>query len=125
MEKRYKWRSRGLILGSLLLCICVNDLPKITDNDAKVVPFADDASITVTTCNQEGGSDDRIKLNVTVRNGLKVKTVHYVDISICKGFNSPNLLPINSHPILTQTATQRYLPQNAVTLHYTSIFLPS
>jgi hypothetical protein len=28
--------------------------PKITDNDAKIVLFADDTSITVTDCNQEG-----------------------------------------------------------------------
>ena len=42
----------GLILCSLLL-IYINDLPKITDNDAKVVLFADDTSITVTTCNRD------------------------------------------------------------------------
>jgi hypothetical protein len=41
----------GLIVCSLLLLVYFNDLPKITDNYAKVVPFADDTSITVTTCN--------------------------------------------------------------------------
>ena len=41
---------RVMIFG--LLFLLINDLPKITDNDAKVVLFADDTSITVTTCNQ-------------------------------------------------------------------------
>jgi hypothetical protein len=38
-----------LTFGSLFLLIYFNDLPKITDNDATVVLFADDTSITVTT----------------------------------------------------------------------------
>jgi hypothetical protein len=40
-----------LMLGSLLLLIYFNDLPKITDNDAKTV--LNDTSIRVTTSNQE------------------------------------------------------------------------
>jgi hypothetical protein len=43
---------RGLNLGSLLLLTYINDLPKTKRNDAKVVPFADDTSITGTTSNQ-------------------------------------------------------------------------
>ena len=46
------WVPRGLIFGSLFLLIYFNNLPKITDNHAKVLIFADDTSITVTTCNQ-------------------------------------------------------------------------
>jgi hypothetical protein len=45
---------RGLILGSLFLLIYFNDVHKITDNDAKVVLFADDINIIVTTSIQEG-----------------------------------------------------------------------
>ena len=45
---------RGLNLCSLFLLIYFNDVPKITDNDANVVIFADDTNITVSTCNQEG-----------------------------------------------------------------------
>ena len=41
------WVPRGLIWSSLFLLVYFNNLPKITDNDAKVVLFADDTSITV------------------------------------------------------------------------------
>ena len=41
-----------LILASLLILIYINVLHKITDNDTKVVLFADDTSITGSSCNQ-------------------------------------------------------------------------
>jgi len=87
------------------------------------VLFADNTSIILTTCNVEGGTDERITLNGSQRNVSKLKTLKYVDIWTCNNFILSNLLPINWHPILTQTPTQRYLPQNAVTLHYTRILL--
>jgi len=40
MEKVINSVPQGLIMGSLLLLIYINDLPKITDNGAKVVLFA-------------------------------------------------------------------------------------
>ena len=43
-----------MILGPLLFLIYINDLPKITYNDAKVVLFADDTSVIVTNYNQGG-----------------------------------------------------------------------
>jgi hypothetical protein len=46
--KIYKCYSSGFDL-----LIYINDVHKLTDNDAKVVLFADDTSITVTTCNEE------------------------------------------------------------------------
>ena len=76
--------------------------------------FADDTSIIVTACNVKGGTDKRMKLNGSARNGSKLKALQYVDICNCKNFTSTVLLPINSNFILTQISTMRYLPQNAV-----------
>ena len=54
MEKVTNGVPRCLKLGTLPLLIYINDLPNITDNDAKVVLFTDDTSIIVTTSNQGG-----------------------------------------------------------------------
>jgi hypothetical protein len=57
VSSRWKRVTNGvpwcLILGSLFCLIYINDVPKITDNDAKVVPFADDTSIKISDCNQD------------------------------------------------------------------------
>ena len=42
---------KGSVLGLLLFLIYINDLPNITDNDAKVVLFADGTSIIATNSN--------------------------------------------------------------------------
>jgi len=52
MEKVTNGVPQGSILVPLRFHICINDLHNITDNDAKVVLFADDTSIIVTFSNQ-------------------------------------------------------------------------
>jgi len=47
------WNRDALLLGSLFLLIYFNYVPKITDNDAKIVLIADDTSIIATASKQE------------------------------------------------------------------------
>jgi len=52
MEEVTNGVPQGFILVPLHFLICVNDLPRKTDNDAKVVLFAGDTSTIVTISNQ-------------------------------------------------------------------------
>ena len=61
--KSYKCCSSGFDPGLITSSYYINDVYKITDNDSKIVLFADGTSIKVTACNQERGSDGGIKLN--------------------------------------------------------------
>jgi len=91
-------------------------------NYGKYVLFGDGATIKSTTCNQDWGIE-KLKWNESAINGSKVETVQYAVIWMSKYFILSILLPINSHPILTNILPQRYIPQNADTLHYNSILL--
>ena len=63
---------QGLILGPLLFIIYIIVLPKITDNDAKVVLSADDPGIIVTNSNQRGLQTALNKTHSDVISWLKV-----------------------------------------------------
>jgi len=54
MEKVTNAVPQGSILSQLLFLIYINNLHKVTDNDAKVVFFMDDTSIIVINSNQGG-----------------------------------------------------------------------
>jgi hypothetical protein len=71
MEKVTNGVPQGLILVPLHFLICINDLPKITNNDAKVVMFADDTSIIVTISNQ-GRLPTALKKNCLVESQFPI-----------------------------------------------------
>jgi hypothetical protein len=53
MEKNYKWSFSRFDFELIAFLIYVNDLPMATESDTKVVLFADDTSIIITSPNQE------------------------------------------------------------------------
>jgi hypothetical protein len=75
MEKFINGIPWGLMAGSIFLFTYFNDVPKLTDNDAKVVLFAGDTSIKVTTVNQEGFQ--AIQRNNSLIKSHSLKTISY------------------------------------------------
>jgi hypothetical protein len=72
---------QGLILGLLLFVIYINDLSKITDNDAKVVLFPGNTNIIVINSNQGGL---QTALNKTISDVISWFTVSFLLLNFNK-----------------------------------------
>ena len=74
---------QGLILVLLLFLIYITDLPKITDNDAKVVLFTDNTNIIVINSNQGGL---QTALNKTISDVISWFTVSFLLLNFNKTY---------------------------------------
>ena len=70
-------------MSPLLFLIYVNDLPRIIDNDSKVVLFTDDTSIIVTNSNQGGL---QTALNKTIYDIISWLKVNFLLLNLNKTY---------------------------------------
>ena len=103
---------QGLILGSLIFLIYINDLPKITENDAKFVIFTDDSSIIVINSNQGGL---QTALNKTISDIISWFNVNFLFFN----FNETYYLEFRTKNCLDTTLDTKYFNKSVANVPYT------
>ena len=103
---------QGVILRLLFFLICKNDISKITDNNAKVVLFADDTSIIVTNSNQGGL---QIALNKTLTDVISWFKASFLS----RNFNKMYYLQFCTENCIDTTLDTNYMNKTAANIPYT------
>ena len=103
-------------MGPLLFLISINNLPRITDNDAKVVLFADDTSIIVTNSNQEG-------LQTTINKTLSDIISWFIANFLSLNFNKMYYLEFKTKYCTNTTLDINYINELLLMLHPQSFWV--
>jgi hypothetical protein len=115
MEISDKRSSSGFNFGSIFL-IYINDLPKITDNHAKVVIFTDDTSIIVITSNQGG---IHTALNKTISGIISCFKVNFLFLN----FSETYYLEFRTENCIDATLDIKYFNESIANVPYTSFWV--
>jgi hypothetical protein len=112
------WRNitngvpQGSILDPLLFLIYINDLPMGTDSDTKVVLFADDTSIIITSPNQE-------RLQTALNKNLSDINLWFKANFLSLNFNKTYYLQFRTKNYIDNTLDIIYLNKNIADCPYT------
>jgi len=67
---------QGSILGPFLFLLYINDLPQITNENSKIIPYADDTSLIITTPNPTNFERNINKIFHDIIDGLTLIYYH-------------------------------------------------